>query len=139
MVQQFWRCFGSARMQVQCQAWDSGLRLWHCCSCSLVCNCSSDLITGLATPYATGLPKKKKKKPAPVRVNWSPQEFTCEENLQACSWKNQEQPVAVPGLPGCSHSAWQQASGLGLGLSTSIPTDQSFILPTLRLWNAFSF
>ena len=40
----------------------SELRIWHCCSCSIGCNCSSDLIPSPGTPYAVGQPKKEKKK-----------------------------------------------------------------------------
>ena len=40
----------------------SGLRIRCCHSCSLGCNCGSDLIPGLGTPYAKGQPKKRKRK-----------------------------------------------------------------------------
>ena len=40
----------------------SGLKIWHCHSCGIHCNCSSDLIPGLGTLYATGQPKKGGKK-----------------------------------------------------------------------------
>ena len=61
MVQQDqWR-LGSAGTQVQSQAQHSGLCIWHCRSCGLGHNCSSDLIPGPETPYSEGQPKKKKK------------------------------------------------------------------------------
>ena len=44
----------------------TGLRIWHCHSCSIGCNCGS-VIPGLGTPYAMGEPKKKKKKKKGVR------------------------------------------------------------------------
>ena len=40
----------------------SGLRMWHCCSCSVGQNCGLDLVYGLGNPYASGRPKKKKNK-----------------------------------------------------------------------------
>ena len=42
---------------------DAGLipSLAHCCSFSLGQDCGWDLIPGLGTPYAMGLPKKKEK------------------------------------------------------------------------------
>ena len=40
----------------------SGFRIWCCRSCGLGCNCGSDLVPGLGTPYSVGQPKKKKKK-----------------------------------------------------------------------------
>ena len=53
-------CLRSTRMQVWSLAWHSGLRIQHSrCSCSLACNCSSDLIPGPEAPYATGWLKKK--------------------------------------------------------------------------------
>ena len=36
----------------------NGLRIQHCCSCSIGHNCSLDLNPGLGTPYAAGQPKK---------------------------------------------------------------------------------
>ena len=38
----------------------SELRIWHWCSCGVSCNCGSDLIPGLRTPYAIGRPKKER-------------------------------------------------------------------------------
>lgn len=38
------------------------VRIQHCHSCSLHHSSGSDLIPGLGTPYATGEPKKKKRK-----------------------------------------------------------------------------
>ena len=52
----------SPGMKVGALAQHSQLRIWHCHSFSLGQNCGSDLIPGLRTPYATGWPKKKKKK-----------------------------------------------------------------------------
>lgn len=39
--------------------WHSGVRVWHCYSCSVVCSCGSDLMPGLEIPHAVGRPKKK--------------------------------------------------------------------------------
>ena len=55
-------CVGRAGMQVLSPVLHSGLRIWHCCSCSLGGDCGSDLIPSRGTPYAMGQPKKKKKK-----------------------------------------------------------------------------
>ena len=52
---------GNAGTQDPSPAQHSGLRIQRFCSCSLGCNFSWHLITGLGTPYATGRPKKKKK------------------------------------------------------------------------------
>ena len=53
---------GSAKTQVRYLARHSGLRIW-CCHCyGLGYNCCSDLIPVPRTPYATGRPKKKKKR-----------------------------------------------------------------------------
>ena len=52
----------STGTQVPSQAWHSELRIQHCHSCSVGCNCSSDLIPVSSTLYVTGWPKKKKKK-----------------------------------------------------------------------------
>ena len=40
----------------------SGLRIWHCHSCGLGCNCGLALIPSLETPCAAEQPKKEKKK-----------------------------------------------------------------------------
>ena len=37
----------------------SGLRIPHCCSCSVGYKCGSDLISVPRIPYAVGQPKKK--------------------------------------------------------------------------------
>ena len=55
-----WEDLGSAGTQVQSPAWDSGLRIWHCCSCGLGRSYSLDLIPGPGIPYAAGGPKEKK-------------------------------------------------------------------------------
>ena len=65
-------CCGTTGSVVSLQRQEAGLipgpaqwvkRIWCCHSCSGVdCNCASDLIPGLATPYAMRRPKKKKKK-----------------------------------------------------------------------------
>ena len=57
-----WQHLWSFGMQIQSPAWQSGLRIPCCCSCSKGHNCGSYLIPGLGTPYVTGWPKKKKKK-----------------------------------------------------------------------------
>lgn len=46
--------------QVQFPVWHSGFRIRRCCSCPVGHNCSSDLIYGPGTVYATGRLKKKK-------------------------------------------------------------------------------
>ena len=48
-------------MQVGLPAQHSGLRSLHCCSYSLGCDCSSDLIPGPEAPYATGWLKMEKR------------------------------------------------------------------------------
>ena len=48
--------------QIWSPTWHRGLRIRHCCSCSVGQNYSSDLIPGLGTPNAVGHPKKKKRK-----------------------------------------------------------------------------
>ena len=50
------------RTQVWSPAWHSGLRIQHCCSSTAGHSCDSDLIPGPGSPYATGWPKKTKKK-----------------------------------------------------------------------------
>ena len=62
MAQQDGWYLGNAGMQVPYSAQRSGLRTWHCHSCSLGCNRGSDLIPGLGTPYAAGWPKKRKER-----------------------------------------------------------------------------
>ena len=57
MAQWDWQCLGSAEMQVRSPAPYSGLRTWHCHSCSLGANC--DLASELHN--AMGQPKKKSK------------------------------------------------------------------------------
>ena len=49
----------SAGTQVQSLAWHSILRIWHCCTCSIGCIWSSDLITGPGIPYPMGQTKKE--------------------------------------------------------------------------------
>ena len=53
---------GALGMQIQSLVQHSGLRIQCCYSCSLGCSCSSDLIPGPRTPYASGQPKKGGKK-----------------------------------------------------------------------------
>ena len=52
----------SAGTMVQSPAQHRRLRILHCHSCGLGCNCGSDLIPGMETPYAAGQPKKEKEK-----------------------------------------------------------------------------
>ena len=59
VVQRDWWYLGT---QVRSPALSSGLRIWSCHSCGLGCNYGSDLIPGLGAPYATGQPKRKRKK-----------------------------------------------------------------------------
>ena len=61
VVQQDQQHPGSAGMQVQSPARHSVLRIWHCHSCSLGCNCYSNLTPSPGIPYATEQPKRKKK------------------------------------------------------------------------------
>jgi len=51
-----WWLLWSTGMQVQSPAQHSELRIQLCCNCGL------DLIPGMVAPYATGQPKKEKKK-----------------------------------------------------------------------------
>ena len=60
---------GSSGMQVGSPAWHSGLGIQCCHSCGLGHNCSSDMNTGLRTPYAVGQPKKKERKKETVSPN----------------------------------------------------------------------
>ena len=48
-------------MQVRSLAWQSGLKIWRCCSCGLGENSGLDLTPGLGIPCALGWPGKKKK------------------------------------------------------------------------------
>ena len=57
--------------QVWSLTWHRGLRIRHCCSCSVGQNYSSDLIPGLGTPNAVGHPKKKKRKKEKERSTWT--------------------------------------------------------------------
>ena len=52
----------STGTQVRSQAQHTGLRIHHCRSCGVGCNCGLDLISGQATPYVVGQPKIKEKK-----------------------------------------------------------------------------
>ena len=62
MAQQDWSCLESIGTQVRFQAQHSGLRIWHCCSCSLSSVCNSDLTPGPGTPNAVGWPNMGEKK-----------------------------------------------------------------------------
>ena len=57
-VQWDWWHLCSAGMQVGSPAQHSGLRIRHCRSCDISCNCGLGLIPGSGTPHATGKPKK---------------------------------------------------------------------------------
>ena len=48
----------STRTQVLSLAWRIGLRILHCHSCSVGCNCGLDPIPGLGIPYAARRQKK---------------------------------------------------------------------------------
>ena len=48
--------------RVQSPAQCNGLRIWHCCSCGLVCSCGLDLIPGLRTSISCEYGEKKKLK-----------------------------------------------------------------------------
>ena len=61
MAQWDWWCLWNAGTQVRSLAWHSGLRIWHHHSCSIGHHRGSDLVPGLGTPYAMGLPEKKRK------------------------------------------------------------------------------
>ena len=65
MAQWDWQHLGRAGMWVPSLAQHSGLRIWHCCSCGLVCNCGSDLIPGLGAPHVLFWDSQKRKK------NWT--------------------------------------------------------------------
>ena len=68
VVQCDWCCLYSSEMKVQSLAWHSGLRIWHCCSCSVDPHCSLDLIPGPGTPYALGQPKKEEEEKKKTQV-----------------------------------------------------------------------
>ena len=55
-------CLGSTGMEVRSPARHSGLKIQYCRSCSLSCNCGSNLIPGQGVPYALGWPKMEKRK-----------------------------------------------------------------------------
>ena len=61
VAQRDWLGLCSTGMQVRSPAQHSGLRFQHCHSCGIGCNCGSDMIPGLGTPYAVGWPEKEKK------------------------------------------------------------------------------
>ena len=56
-----WR-LGSPGRQVQSPAWHRGLRIRHWGSSGLGCNSGWDLIPGPGTAYASGQPKRERKK-----------------------------------------------------------------------------
>ena len=55
-------CLGSPEMQVRYPALHSGLKIWHCCSCSLGYDCSWDMIPGPRNYICHRAAKKGKKK-----------------------------------------------------------------------------
>ena len=61
-------CLWSSGMQVQSPAWHSGLRIWHCCSFSLILNSSLDLIPGPGSACAEGWPKMKTKQQKKIHL-----------------------------------------------------------------------
>ena len=62
VVQWDWWCLWSTGTQVRSLAWHSELKICHCHRRCIGRRCGSDLIPGPETPYATGQPRKKKKK-----------------------------------------------------------------------------
>ena len=73
MVHQFKKVtfpLGETGLAVSLEHWDTGLipspaqwlRTSTATGCCVGCSCSSDMIPGPGTPYATGWPKKKKQK-----------------------------------------------------------------------------
>ena len=56
------QCLWRAGMQVWSLAWYSGLGIQYCHSCGIGCNCGLHLIPGLGIPYASGRPKKQRRK-----------------------------------------------------------------------------
>ena len=62
VTQQLLQHLWSTGTPVRSPVLHSGLGIQHCHSYGLGQDCSSDLIPGLGTPYATGQPKMKKKK-----------------------------------------------------------------------------
>ena len=60
VVQRDQQYLGSTGTQVR-PVWHSGLGIWHCRSCGLGHDCSSELIPGPGALYAAGQPKMKKK------------------------------------------------------------------------------
>ena len=68
VMQQDQQCLWNTGTQVQSLTQDSGLKTWHCHSCSVGCNCGLDLIPGPGTPYASGQPQKRIKQINKCRV-----------------------------------------------------------------------
>ena len=79
---------GSTGTQVQPPTWHRRLRIWRYHSWGLGCNCSSDLIPSLETPYAQGSQKRKKKN------LWSSPRGAAETNLI----RNDEVAGLIPSL-----------------------------------------
>ena len=88
MVQQDLRYLGITGTQVGSPAWNSGLRIRHCHSCSLGQNCSSDLIPGPGIPFAVGQPKMRGEK------RGNSHHGVAETNLTSI----QEDAGSIPGL-----------------------------------------
>ena len=65
MAQQDWWRLCSPGTQVQFLAQHSGLRIWSCCSCSVVGTCGLNLIPGLGTPSAMEKAKREGHKTHP--------------------------------------------------------------------------
>ena len=59
MVKWDWRRHWSTGMQVRTLAGHSGLRIWHCHSCSVGCNCGSALFPGLGNSICPRAAKKE--------------------------------------------------------------------------------
>ena len=81
-------CCGTMGLAVSLQSWDavsipswhSGLRIWGCHSCGIGCNCSSDLIPSLGTPYAMDSQKRKKKFKTLLNVPWETKSLWIEKH-----------------------------------------------------------
>ena len=126
MVQWDWRCLGSAGSQVRSSDPHRGSRIRRCCSCSLGCDCGSDLIPDPETPYAVGQPTmKKKKKSQEVKTQRGTVAFPrAHRRLKQSGSKNQglkPGPVASPSTKsqgGCFYltlplQAWPSPPGTG--------------------------
>ena len=105
MAQQARGRLGSAGTQVRSLARYSGLRMWHCCRCSLDCSSGPDLFPGLGTPRAWGQPQKKKKLRLYYIILYIVSRYCHVSSVGSrhhSPWRTTKLgPAAPPSLPGC--------------------------------------